>query len=48
MLINANLNNVEANDIVIVANNRQVLALKKTWWLQKSNHECNGTYGYRL
>ncbi len=39
MLINANLNSVEANDIVIVANNRQVLALKRTWWLQKPNSQ---------
>lgn len=37
MLINANLAKLNAKDIVVLANNRQVLAFKKTFAIQHSN-----------
>ncbi len=37
MWINAQLDTVTQNDTVVLANNRQVLAFKKTWGLQKGN-----------
>lgn len=37
MWINANTNNINQNDTIILANNRQVLAFKKTWGMQKGN-----------
>jgi hypothetical protein len=37
MWINANISNIKQNDTIILANNRQVLALKKTWGAQKGN-----------
>lgn len=35
MLININLSEITANDTIVLANNRQVLALKNTWRQQK-------------
>ena len=35
MLINVNLNQITADDLVVLANNRQVLAFKRTWALRK-------------
>ncbi|WXT99481.1 MAG: hypothetical protein Ctma_0180 [Catillopecten margaritatus gill symbiont] len=37
MWINAETTNISKNDTVILANNRQVLAFKKTWGRQKGN-----------
>ncbi|CAB9538541.1 RecB family exonuclease [Bathymodiolus brooksi thiotrophic gill symbiont] len=37
MWINANTSNIDQDDTIILANNRQVLAFKKTWGIQKGN-----------
>lgn len=37
MWINAKLNNINKNDTIVLANNRQVLAFKRTWGIQKGN-----------
>lgn len=37
MWINANTSNINKDDTIILANNRQVLAFRKTWGLQKGN-----------
>ncbi|SMN14220.1 FIG01199495: hypothetical protein [uncultured Candidatus Thioglobus sp.] len=37
MWINAQLNKISKEDTIVLANNRQVLAFKKTWHLQKGN-----------
>ncbi len=37
MWINANLDQLNATEQIVLANNRQVLAFKKTWALQKGN-----------
>ena len=37
MLINANLDQIQPTDTIVVANNRQVLALKKTWHQVRGN-----------
>ena len=35
MQINANLDNLSANDTIVLANNRQVIAFKRTWKFQR-------------
>ena len=37
MLINVNLDSIKPNNVIVLANNRQVVALKNTWEKQKKN-----------
>ncbi|MBE8189678.1 MAG: hypothetical protein HAW58_02155 [Candidatus Thioglobus sp.] len=47
MWINANLANLTAAETIISANNRQVLALKKTWQQQKGNSKLPKIFSYQ-
>jgi len=47
MWINANLASLTAQDSVVLANNRQVLAFKKTWNLQRGTSALPQTFAWK-
>ena len=47
MWINANLASLTAQDSVVLANNRQVLAFKKTWGLQRGTSALPQTFSWK-
>ncbi len=47
MWINASLDKITADDILVLANNRQVLAFKKTWALQKGTSALPKIFAWR-
>lgn len=47
MWINSNLDRITAKDVVILANNRQVLAFKKTYQLQKGTSQLPKVFSWK-
>lgn len=47
MWINTKLNHVTANDTIVLANNRQVLAFKKTWQQQKGTSQLPNIFSWQ-
>ncbi|MBT6328124.1 MAG: hypothetical protein HOJ28_06100 [Candidatus Thioglobus sp.] len=47
MWINSNLDKITVKDVIILANNRQVLAFKKTWSLQKGTSQLPKIFSWK-